>query len=104
MWILKGLFLGLWVFVFGTLGFLYLEVYRNLRPNTAIGVSVLAGHTAWNPLWWAALGICLIAGCLVTRSWPGNRWFWAALTATFLLPAGLLGLFLALLAKVHRGG
>ena len=49
VWILKGAFLGLWVFVFGALVFLYLAVFRNLRPNTAVGVSVPAGYTTWNP-------------------------------------------------------
>ena len=104
MWILKGAFLGLWVFVFGTLVFLYFAVFRNQRPNTAVGVSMLAGYTTWNPLWWATLLIAIIVGCLVTRSWPGKAWFWISLVVTFLFPAGLVGLFLAMAAKLRHTG
>jgi hypothetical protein len=104
VWILKGSFLGLWVFVFGTFMFLYLAVFQDLRPNTVVAASVLASYTIWNSLWWAALGICLVAGCWVTRSWPGNRWLWIALIVTFLFPAGLLGIFLTLAARMRRGG
>lgn len=104
MWILKGSFLGLWVFAFGTLGFLCLTVFRNLRPNSAIGLSVLAGQTTWNPFWWAALPAAIVAGCLVTRWWPGQRWLWISLMVTFLFPAGLLGLLLALVVKSRHAG
>jgi len=104
MWILKGSFLGLWIFAFGTIAFLCLTIFRNLRPNTAIGLSVLAGQTTWNPLWWAALAIAIVAGCLVTRSWPGQRWLWISLMVTFLFPAGLLALVLALVAKSRHAG
>ena len=104
MGILKGSFLGLWSFAFGTLGFLCLTVFRNLRPNTAVGLSVITGQTTQNPLWWAALAIAIVGGCLVTRSWPGQRWLWISLMVTFLLPAGLLGLVLALVAKLRHVG
>src|SRR5229473_3023116 len=63
VWILKGAFLGLWLFAFGTLGFLCLTVFRNLRPNTAVGLSVITGYTTQNPLWWAALLISIVVGC-----------------------------------------
>jgi hypothetical protein len=104
VWILKGAFLGLWVFVFGTLVFLYLAVLRNLRPNTAVGLSVLAGYTTWNPLWWAALLIAIVGGCWVTRSWPGKSWFWISLVVTFLFPAGLIGFLLARASKLRHTG
>ena len=104
MWILKGTFLGLWLFAFGTIVFLYLTVFRNLRPNTAVGLSVLAGQTTWNPFWWAALSVAIVAGCLVARSWPGKRRLWISLIVTFLFPAGLLGLFLAIVAKMRHAG
>jgi hypothetical protein len=104
VWILKGSFLGLWLFAFGTLAFLYLAVFRNLQPNTAVGLSALASYTTWNPLWWGALPIAIVTGCLATRSWPGNRWFWISLMVTFLFPAGLLGLVLALVARSHHAG
>jgi hypothetical protein len=104
MWILKGSFLGLWVFAFGTLAFLYLAVYRSLRPNTAVGLSVIASYTTWNPFWWGTLPVAIVAGCLVARSWPGNRWVWVSLMATFLFPVGLLALVPALVAKSRHGG
>jgi hypothetical protein len=104
VWILKGSFLGLWIFAFGTLVLLYLEIYRNLGPNTAVAVSVITNYTTRNSLWWAALIISIAVSCLVVRSWPGKGWFWMALMVTFLFPAGLLGLFLAILAKAHHVG
>jgi hypothetical protein len=104
VWIVKGVFLGLWVFTFGTVVLLYFAVFHNLRPNTAVGSSVIAGYTTWNPLWWAALPIAIVAGCSVTRSWPGKSWFWISLVVTFLFPAGLFGLFLAMAAKLRHTG
>jgi hypothetical protein len=91
MGILKGSFLGLWLFAFGTLGFLCLTAFRNLRLNTAVGLSVITGQTTQNPLWWATLVVLIVAGCLVTRSWPGQRWLWISLIVTFLFPAGFWG-------------
>jgi hypothetical protein len=104
VWILKGAFVGLWLFAFGTLAFLYFAVYRNLRPNTVVGLSVLVSYTTWNPLWWGALPVAMVAGCLVARSWAGKRWFWVSLMVTFLFPAGLLALVLALAAKSRHAG
>jgi len=104
VWILKGTFLGLWLFSFGTLVFLYLAVFRNLRPNSGVGLSALVGCTTWNPLWWSALAIAIVAGCLIAHSWPGQRWLWISLTVTFLFPAGLLGAVLALVARSRHAG
>src|SRR5260370_30745450 len=86
VWILKGAFLGLWFFAFGTLGFLYLAVYRNLRPNTAAGLSVLAGNTTWNPLLPGALPVAIVAGWFASRSSPGNLWTWTSPRATVSFP------------------
>jgi len=33
MWILKTVTLGLWLFGFGTIAFLYFAIYRNLPPT-----------------------------------------------------------------------
>ena len=41
MWILKGTLLGRG-FWFGTVALLYFAVYRNMRPNSAVGMSVIA--------------------------------------------------------------
>ena len=48
---LKETFLGLWLFAFGTLAFLYFNVYHPVRRNTAVGLSVLVDYTTRNPLW-----------------------------------------------------
>jgi hypothetical protein len=95
MWILKGTFLGLLLTASFTFVLLCFSLFGDLRPNTAIGISVLVGFTASNPTWWAGLLISLVAGCLVARSWPGKGWFWTSLAAALLLPAGILGIFLA---------
>ncbi|HTF23477.1 MAG TPA: hypothetical protein VK937_06100 [Candidatus Limnocylindria bacterium] len=67
MWILKGTLLGLWVLRFGTLALPYFVVYRNMRPNSAVGISVIAPYTSQNPLWWTALAVCLVLGLPIAR-------------------------------------
>jgi hypothetical protein len=51
----KGLFLGVWLFSFGTIAYLWLVLFRRLAPNTAIGIDLLAhkkphrnGAIRWN--------------------------------------------------------
>jgi hypothetical protein len=108
MWILKGVFLGAWLFEFGTIAFLYLSVYRNLSPKTAaVGVTVLTGFTLQNPLWWAALAACVVLGCALVGSWPvgpgkSSLALWIVLGVTFLIPLGLIGLFMAMVAKLKE--
>ena len=67
MWILKGTLLGPWLLGFGTMALLYFVVYRNMRPNSAIGISVIAPYTTQNPLWWTALAVCLVLGLPIAR-------------------------------------
>jgi hypothetical protein len=69
MWILKGTLLGLWLFGFGTLAFLYIAVYRHMRPNSAVDVRLITGYTTDNPMWWIALAVCLALGYAIVRSW-----------------------------------
>jgi hypothetical protein len=104
MWILKGAFLGTWLFEFGTIAFLYLALYRNLSPNTVVGVTALMGYTSQNPLWWASLAACLVLGCSLVGSWPGkgSLALWIVLGVTFLIPLGLIGLFMAMVAKLKE--
>jgi hypothetical protein len=40
MWILKGTLLALWLFGFGTMAWLYFALYRHLRPNSAVSISM----------------------------------------------------------------
>jgi hypothetical protein len=96
MRILKGTLLGLWLLGFGTMALLYFGVYRNLPPNSAVGVSVITAYTTQNPLWWTALVVCLVLGYGITRSWSGPPTLWIALLVTGLIPAGFLALFITL--------
>jgi hypothetical protein len=40
MWIAKSTLLALWLFGFGTMGFLYFRIYRLLPPNSAVSVDI----------------------------------------------------------------
>jgi hypothetical protein len=50
MCILKGPLLGLWLFGFGTMAWLYIVVYSHMPPNSAVGMSIITGYTTHNPL------------------------------------------------------
>jgi len=102
MWIVKGAFLGIWLFGFGTIALLYFAIYRNLSPHSAVGVTVITGYTSQNPLWWAALAVCLVLGLAIARSWSGPVGLWIALLVTGLIPAGCLTLFLVLVYKLKQ--
>ncbi len=81
---------------------LYFVVYRNLPPNSAVGISVITVYTTQNPLWWTALVVCLVLGFAIARSWSGPLGLWIALLVTGLIPAGLFSLFLVLVYKLKR--
>jgi hypothetical protein len=102
MWIVKGTLLALWLFGFGTMALLYFAVYRNLPPNSAVGISVITGYTTQNPLWWTALVVCLVLGFAIAPSWSGPLGLWIALLVTGLIPAGLFSLFLVLVYRLKQ--
>jgi hypothetical protein len=106
MWIAKGMFLGLWMFGFGTIIFMHLAVYRGLRPGTAVAINVITSYTTQNPWWWASLVACVVLGYALVRSWPGNSSvaLWVALVVTGVVPAVLIGLFVFLAAKLKELG
>jgi hypothetical protein len=101
MWIVKGTFLGIWLFSFGTIAYLWFSIYRRLPPSTAVGVSVFAAYTTHNVLWWIALALCLAIGLLITRSWPGKPALWIALALTELFPVGLVAMFIILVSRMR---
>lgn len=76
MWILKSLSLGMWLFGFGTIVFLYFAIYRNLPPNSAVSVNLITALTIQNPVWWASLAVCLALGSAVVRSWSAPPILW----------------------------
>jgi hypothetical protein len=98
MWILKGTLLGLWLFGFGTLAFLYIAVYRHMRPNSAVSISVITWYTTQNPIWWIALVVCFVLGYAIVRSWSPPTILWVAVLVTGLIPAGWFALFLTVMA------
>jgi hypothetical protein len=53
-------------------------------------------------LWWTALGVCLVLGYAIARSWSGPPILWIALLVTGLIPAGFFALFILLLAKLKH--
>lgn len=99
MWMAKGLFLGIWLFGYGTIVMLYLTVYHHISRNTAVDARIITGQTIHNPVWWIAGVACLVLGCAMTRSWSGPLAVWIALVVTGLVPAGLLAVFVVLMAK-----
>jgi len=102
MWILKSALLGLWLFGFGTMAFLYFAIYRNLPPNSAVSVNVITSYTTHNPLWWTALAVSFALGYAIVRSWSAPPILWVAVLVTGLVPAGFLALFLTLVAKLKH--
>jgi hypothetical protein len=102
MWILKGTLLGLWLSGFGTMAWLYFTIYHNMRPNTAVAITVVTSYTTQNPLWWTALVVCLVLGYVIARSWSGPPILWIALLVTGLIPAGFVALFMKLVLKLKH--
>lgn len=102
MWILKSLLLGVWLFGFGTIVFLYFAIYRNLPPNSAVSVNLITALTIQNPVWWASLAVCLALGSAVVRSWSAPPILWIAVLVTGLVPAGGLALFIVLAVKLKQ--
>ena len=102
MWILKSALLGMWLFGFGTMAFLYFAIYRNLPPNSSVDYRLITRYTIENPVWWAALAGCLALGYAVVRSWSAPPILWVEVLVTGLVPAGFLALFLTLVAKLKH--
>ena len=100
MQIVKGTFLGVWLFSFGTIAFLYFAVYRGLPSGRGVvGVDLITHLTTRNVLWWLALVMCLAIGLFITRSWSGRPILWIALAVTELFPVGFLVMFFTLVNR-----
>jgi hypothetical protein len=66
MWVLKGIALGLGIFLFGTI----IYVGNKMRPfeaNKATGLSTITGPTWHNVWWWVALALTLAIACWLVR-------------------------------------
>ena len=100
MWIVKGIFLGIWLFSFGTMAYLYLRIYRGLPSGTgAVSANLITQMTTHNVAWWLALVLCMTIGLWITHSWSGKPILWIALAVTELFPVALLVMFFMLVAR-----
>jgi hypothetical protein len=102
MWILKGTLLGLWLFGFGTMAWLYFAVFRHLPANSAVEIRIITAYTTQSPLWWTSFVVCLVLGYALARSWSGPPILWIALLVTGLIPAGSLAVFIALILRMRQ--
>jgi CHASE2 domain-containing sensor protein len=102
MWILKGTLLGLWLFGFGTMFYLYFAVFRPLTAHSAVAFNLITSQTTQNPLWWVALVVCLVFGYAIAHRWSGPLTLWIALLLTGLVPAGYLALVIMLAARLKH--
>jgi hypothetical protein len=103
MWILKGTLLGLWFLGFGTIGWLWFEIYRFLPSGQgAVGADLIVLLTMRSPLWWTGLVLCFALGFLIVRAWRVPLGLWITLVVTGLLPAGFLTLFVVLYLKLKQ--
>ena len=95
MWILKGAFLGLWLFGYGSLAFLYFALFRGLPrdPGRAMAVSLVTSRTTENVGWWVAGLACIAIGFALVRSWHGKSSviLWVVLLVTSIIPVGWFG-------------
>ena len=70
MWIVKGVSLGLVIFVVGSIALSILSVvagYTKIEVNHAIRLSVVAAETIFNPMFWIALIGCMTVGCALFK-------------------------------------
>jgi len=73
MWIVKGIFLGLGLFVVGSLAYV-INKMRPFEEHKATGISVITGATIHNPWFWIGLAVSVLVGCLIAGSWhPSAR-------------------------------
>src|SRR5258708_5847835 len=99
MWTVKAALLGIWLFSFGTIAYLYLTIFRS--SGGAVAVDLITHFTTHNPVWWIALVACLAVSLFITHSWSGRPILWITLAVTELLPVGLFALFLAMVSRMN---
>lgn len=65
MWIVKGVSLGIGIFLLATL--IYILAMIEMSPASVVGLKVIEGWTIRNPVYWGVLGLFIVAGCSVAR-------------------------------------
>jgi hypothetical protein len=109
VWI-KGIILGASVFAIGVFIFL-VAVLRKSGPLFAapgqafsIDIRTLAVMTTQNVWFWIAGVACIAIGLAVAVSWPGkfSPVFWVLLALADVIPVAALGIFLAVVQRLHQ--
>ena len=70
MWIVKGVSLGLVIFVVGSIALSILSVmagYTKIEMSHATGLGAVAAETIFNPMFWIALISCMTVGCALFK-------------------------------------
>jgi len=66
VWILKGILVGTFLFIVGSVFYVFFTLFRpRIGQNVAIGFSVIKPYTIWNPIYWVVFAAVLVAGCAV---------------------------------------
>jgi hypothetical protein len=99
--IIKGLFMGVWLFSFGTIGYFLLKGFIP-RAETAFDIRTVYFMTVSNPSWWLALVASLCVGVIIARGWHIGTAVWAGLIVTELFPVALLTVILVLAGKLRE--
>lgn len=75
MWVLKGIGLGLGMFVVGAIGTVVFLVFYAIRHPSKPGEGHATGLsvTLFNPTLWAVFAGCIVLGLAVVRFWPSAR-------------------------------
>ena len=99
--IIRGLFMGVWLFSFGTIAYLLLKGFIP-TPGSAFDIRTLYFLTVYNASWWLALVASLCVGLIVARSFRIGTIWWAGLIITELFPVALLTVILVLAGKLRE--
>jgi hypothetical protein len=101
MSIIKGLFIGVWLFSFGTIAYFLLKGFVP-RPGTSFDIRTISFMTVSNPSWYLAFVACLCVGLIVARSWHIHTAIWVGLIVTEFFPAAILALFLVVVRRLKE--
>ena len=100
-WIIKGTFIGLWLFSYATIAYFVLKGFIP-RPGTTIDARTVLFLTVSNPSWWLGLVASLAIGLMIARAWHIRPVVWAALIFSGLFPAVLFTIFVVILGKLKQ--
>jgi hypothetical protein len=68
MYLLKGGLLGLVVFVFASITYVFISQQRGLPPHSAIGLGLIRLLTVYSAYWWLALVGAILIGIWFVRT------------------------------------